>query len=851
MENLIVYLIKSATLLLLFYSTYYFLLKKNTFFTTNRWFLLFGLFCAAFLPLLSFQKIVWVEPVISSVDTSNFEVITTNSMVNLPLPVEENFLISWEMVVGLLYGIGVLVFLTQLLVEFYSLRKIIKRKSKIKVDGFELIEVQEAIAPFSFFKKIVYNRNLFQPEELRNIIEHEKIHAKQLHSLDVLIARIYCIVFWWNPVVWFYKNVMVQNLEFIADHNALAKAKDKKSYLLTLLKITTAEKHVAITNHFYQSLIKKRIVMLHTNQSKKYHSWRYFIVLPALVFFMLTYQVEVVAQEKQSIIDSENQKLSLIELEIEAQTTDKELKEASMLFNQEFGITLEYSKLKRNKKGDIIAIKVALKDKNSKSDIKRVYETLGDTPIKSFKVYVGADPNGKVEFGYGESEYYRDLVTLDMDSSDSIPVRMDAEDPKIISTSKMYSNVISAYSINLVLDNLKIFYEMHFGIDMTFNNITRNKENEITGIDVTLTNKKGTSYDYKVSSNKPIKPFSIFATVEKDENQKFGFSTSVDYNDLKKSIKVFEQNKISSNSKQLVLSIEEQGGKYKIKSTPESDLFNGKVPVKSSEEFLKNTLIIIDGKVTSNEDYYKMDPNSIKSVTVVKRARNDIAQYEELFKKYGERAEDGIIEIKTNDFQEPVEKDNSGWGMSFKTTKPKDNIALLKENKDIDYKKAFISLDGKEISSSEMEKVKPRSIETSVTFEKGNPKAILKYGEKARNGAIIIETRGYKAPKLQKKVEKAGTTFKLDPENGSFIIHKRSKRSNIEFYEKYLAEIGIKAEIEGIERNPKGFIMSIKFKLMDELLKTNMDEWQTFSNPKGIPDIIIGRKNGKILLSAK
>jgi hypothetical protein len=147
-----------------------------------------GLFCAAFLPLLTFQKIVWVEPVISSIDTTNFEVISANSITNLPLPVEENFLISWEMVVGLLYVIGVLIFLTQLFVEFYSLRKIIKRKNKIKVDGFELIEVEEAISPFSFFNKIVYNRNLFQPEELHNIIEHEKIHAKQLHSLDVLTA---------------------------------------------------------------------------------------------------------------------------------------------------------------------------------------------------------------------------------------------------------------------------------------------------------------------------------------------------------------------------------------------------------------------------------------------------------------------------------------------------------------------------------------------------------------------------------------------------------------------------------------------------------------------------------------
>jgi hypothetical protein len=826
---------------------------------TNRWFLLFGLFCPAFLPLLSFQKIVWVEPVISPIDTSNFEVITTNSMVNLPLPVEENFLISWEMVVGLLYGIGVLIFLTQLLVEFYSLRKIIKSKSKIKVDGFELIEVEEAIAPFSFFKKIVYNRSLFQPEELHNIIEHEKIHARQLHSLDVLIARIYCILFWWNPVVWFYKNVMVQNLEFIADHNALAKAKDKKSYLLTLLKITTAEKHVAITNHFYQSLIKKRIVMLNANQSKKHHSWRYFIVLPALVFFMLTYQVEVVAQEKQSITDSENQKLSLIELEIEAQTVDKELKEASVLFNQQFGITLEYSKLKRNKSGEIIAIKVALKDKNSKSDIKTVYETLGDTPIKSFKVYVGADPNGKVEFGYGEPKFYKKLANFVVNSNgsidgtnDSIYVNKVSEDPKIKSSSTSFAVNINATTSDKVLENYKKLLKKKSNIDVEFNAVNRNSDNEITMIDITVKNKKGITKSNSVEGNLPIEPFSIFVRTDDNKEQTFGFSASQDNVHIKHHLEAVERSKNNSKPKQVIVSVNEKDGQYKMKSTSASEVIISEFSVDDNVDFPKNTLIIIDGKVTSNEDYYKMDSNSIESLTVVKRARNDIAQYEELFKKYGERAENGIIEIKTNDFQKPIEQDNSGWGMEYKVSSPKDNIALLMESKTIDYKKAFISLDGKEISASEMEKVKPRSIENVSSINGGdNSKIVLKYGERARNGAIIIETRGYKAPIPQKEVEKTGTTFKLDPENGSFIIHKRSKRSDIEFYEKYLAEIGIKVEIEGIERNLKGYIMSIKFKLMDEFLKTKMDKWQTFSNPQGIPDIIIGRKKGKLLLTSK
>jgi hypothetical protein len=63
---------------------------------------------------------------------------------------------------------------------------------------------------------------------------------------------------------------MIQNLEFIADSEALKKY-PIKAYQITLLKITTQDNCVALTNPFYQSLIKKRIVMLNKkfNQTKE------------------------------------------------------------------------------------------------------------------------------------------------------------------------------------------------------------------------------------------------------------------------------------------------------------------------------------------------------------------------------------------------------------------------------------------------------------------------------------------------------------------------------------------------------------------------------------------------------
>src|SRR5690606_21397662 len=104
------------------------------------------------------------------------------------------------------------------------------------------------------------------------------------------IARTFCIAFWWNPFVWLYKKAIVQNLEFIADSDAFKNISDKKAYQFTLLKITTHESCVAISNHFFQSLIKKRIVMLNKNQSKRWNSWKYAIIVPALVIFMWQFQ---------------------------------------------------------------------------------------------------------------------------------------------------------------------------------------------------------------------------------------------------------------------------------------------------------------------------------------------------------------------------------------------------------------------------------------------------------------------------------------------------------------------------------------------------------------------------------
>ena len=260
MENLFIYLIKSSGLIGLFYLSYLILLRKETFFNGNRLYLLAGLITSILLPLVAFSKIVWVDSTPNTFDWT--KIPTTTNIEN------EGFEINWYLIFVIVYSTGIAVLLIKFAFDFYSLNTILKGKTVQSQADFKFIDTNENLAPFSYFNTIVYNSTLYTALELKNILEHEKVHCEQNHTADVLVSRVFCILFWFNPLIWLYKKAILQNLEFIADHEATKKITDKKAYQITLLKITTHENCVAISNHFYQSLIKKRIVMLNKNQTK-------------------------------------------------------------------------------------------------------------------------------------------------------------------------------------------------------------------------------------------------------------------------------------------------------------------------------------------------------------------------------------------------------------------------------------------------------------------------------------------------------------------------------------------------------------------------------------------------------
>ena len=418
MEPIFIYFLKANALLITFFLTYYFLLRKETFFNKNRWFLILGLVASVLLPLITFTKKIWIEPSPAVHETYLDETIPyviVNQIEKTPF--------DWNTFIIYVYGIIAFVFLAKMMIELFSFFRIIKFGNHTESNQTMLIDTDQTSNPFSFFKYIVFNRKMFNEEELQHIISHENIHVKEKHSLDVLLGKIFCALFWINPIMWFYKKEMLQNLEYIADSKASSIAQNRINYQKTLLKVVTNQHQLSITNQFYQSLIKKRIVMLNKNQSNQRKSWKYALILPVLSAFMLLFQVETVAQVKEVKTKKEttnkiqidtvvwvkdfkeefNSKIDsnavyvveVIQFIIDKKTTDKEIKMESARLNKENAIKLEISKVKRNNQNEIIAFDAKFEDSNKTKGQISIY---GDEAIEPIRFFKELDKKGKIGF---------------------------------------------------------------------------------------------------------------------------------------------------------------------------------------------------------------------------------------------------------------------------------------------------------------------------------------------------------------------------------------------------------------------------------------------------------------------
>jgi ankyrin repeat protein len=216
---------------------------------------------------------------------------------------------------ALVYGFGVVVLLIKLLAQVFStLRTGLKSQDKIADEDGIIVNLQGAVDPCSFFRYIFINPASYDFETYEQIIAHEKIHVKQLHSLDLLLSELAVVLLWFNPFIWILRREVEKNIEYQTDDSLVRHSSGmKESYQLNLVKIASYSQPMAITTNYNQSLIKQRILKMNNKRSNNYGYWKYTFLAPlifGLILFLnkpnISYgqEEQAVPLEKPEVVNS-------------------------------------------------------------------------------------------------------------------------------------------------------------------------------------------------------------------------------------------------------------------------------------------------------------------------------------------------------------------------------------------------------------------------------------------------------------------------------------------------------------------------------------------------------------------
>jgi hypothetical protein len=587
------YLLKASTVVAIFYICYKLFLQRETFFESNRWFLLVGLVVAFAIPFI-------VIPIYINVEPNHFQNLMETGDTSAMASTEEPF--DFLQLIAGIYLLGLIFFLGKFLLQFGSLGFLLLHNDKSKSGRFTFIKTKSNASPFSFFKWIVYNPTQFNKDELAQILTHEKVHARQYHSIDIVLTQLASIIFWFNPFIWLYKKELHQNLEFIADQNTQEQVDCKKTYQHLLLKTSVPNYEMALTNNFYNSLIKKRIVMLHKNRSQNKKQWKYALVIPVLALFLMSFNTKEVLMyndfhTSDSIIDDGAIEERLINKDFSDADLEKVKKELS-----DKGVKLKFSGVKRNPDNEIIAIKIEAKLNGANAN----FNTNADSPIDPIVIKINTE-NNKISIGNSH--------TNTLHHGDGYVYEIKDGKTNIHKSGK--GNNVFVYS--------------HSDDD-------HDGDHEIIESDGKIVIKKGN----KVHELKKMHKGKNTVVISDGDGEVIELKGEAHSDGNVFIYKKDKKGKILKEHKDKDGNIEiwtgDDDNTFKVKTIGKGKGGN-KIFISGGDD--ANPLYILDGKEISKKQMKNLDSEKIKSIHVLKG--------KSATKKYGKKAKDGVVEISTKD----------------------------------------------------------------------------------------------------------------------------------------------------------------------------------------------------------
>ncbi len=628
------YLLKVIICSGILFGYYYVSLRNKIFHRWNRFYLLASVVLSLIIPVIKiniFQNTTEDKgAVVQMLQTINSgdEIIIDYSRHSNPL--------SSENIIAAAYCIITFVLLLIFFLALYKIFRLKKNNPETKMKGINFFITDAKGTPFSFFNSIFWNNAIdIHSKQGQQIFNHEIAHIKEKHSYDKIFMNVLLIFFWMNPFFWLMRKELGMIHEFIADKEALEDS-DISAFAEMVLQTVYPGQEFSLTNNFFHSPLKRRIIMFTKNKNPKVNYLSRLLVLPlaAIIFFAFTLKLKNKSASKfyegkkiTVVIDAGHGGNDYGAIENNIKEKDIDLSIAKLVkemnTNDNINIILsrkddEYSTVKERvnfaeaKRADIfISIHIDAEETKNEHNGLRILIPQNDNPYLQQSKLLGSAIINSFQNNYGLS-IQNDLVQR----SKGVWVLKANQCPAILieagflTTQKDFDYLIKPENQKIIAQNI-------------LNGIEKYAEQN----ESVINNDKIVNDTLPSSSTTKGLPANVLYVVDG---------------------KIVSKEKINSINPKDIQSINVLKGKSATKLYGEKGK-NGVVIInKKSKEIVstvseKNSkpdpVYFVDGKEISKEELKNMPVESIASISVHKG--------DEAIKKYGEKGKDGVIEITT------------------------------------------------------------------------------------------------------------------------------------------------------------------------------------------------------------
>lgn len=287
-----IYLLKSHLILIMLYGFYRLMMIRDTFFVYRRMALMGIVLLSVVLPAIQWPWLAGRGETMVAMAHTYAEVVVPVVHVYAPQSPP-----TWLDVLAWTYWLVVALLMGRLIWRLGRIVWVVRHTPFVRVDGVRVHRLPGGESPYSFFRDVFVSQDDGAFGTGREVMVHELAHARQLHSVDVLIAELVSIVGWCNPCCHLLRREVRLNLEYLADEAVLAEGFARKPYQYHLLAMATRPPRQGLTSHLNVLPLKNRIRMMNCKRTPNVRKAKYLLFVPLALGLLAVSHVEVIARE--------------------------------------------------------------------------------------------------------------------------------------------------------------------------------------------------------------------------------------------------------------------------------------------------------------------------------------------------------------------------------------------------------------------------------------------------------------------------------------------------------------------------------------------------------------------------